>query len=144
MTTNGTTGNSPAWAAFLCGALTGAAVALLFAPAAGRETRSRIRTKARDVADSKQAYIARLEAELQHWSAWIDDLATTLGPMSTDAKAELERQLADLRGRREKARVKLEELRTHGGAAWQDLVAGVDRAWQELRQGVENASSRFA
>lgn len=145
-TENGRGGSNAAavWAGFLCGTIAGAALALLFAPASGRDTRSRIRSKARDVVDSRKEYIARLDAEFQHWSAWIDDLAATLGPMSTDAKAELERQLADLRGRRERARIKLEELRTHSGAAWQDVVAGVDRAWQELRQGVENATSRFA
>ena len=144
MTSKETTGNGPVWAAFVCGAIAGAALALLYAPATGQETRSRLKTRARNVVDSRREYIARLEAELEHWTAWIDDLATTLGPVSAEAKVELERQLTDLRARRERARVKLEELRAHGGAAWQELRQGVDRAWQELRQGVENATSRFA
>lgn len=144
MTPKGTTGNGPVFAAFICGAIAGAAVALLYAPAAGRETRSRIKTRARSVVDSRREYIGRLEAELEHWTAWIDDLAATLGPVSAEAKVELDRQLTDLRARRESARVKLEELRAHSGAAWQELRQGADRAWHELRQGVENATSRFA
>jgi gas vesicle protein len=130
--------------AFVFGAVTGAALAMLFAPESGREMRSRLRAKARDVGDFKAAYIARLQAELENWSARIDALAARLDGIRSDLRAEYEAQLAELRTRRERARVTLDELRTDGGAAWQDLAQGADRAWRELRQAVESAASRFA
>jgi gas vesicle protein len=117
---------------------------MLFAPESGREIRSRIRTKAREFGDNKGEYIARLQAELEAWSARIDALGPRLDSARADLRSEFEAQMADLRARRERARGTLDDLRQEGGTAWQDLAEGADRAWRELRQAVDRAASRFA
>jgi gas vesicle protein len=143
-TANRDRGSSGAVWGFLLGAVTGAALAMLFAPESGREMRSRIRTRAREFGDKRAEYIARLQAELEAWSARIDTLGASLDGRRADLRAEFDAKMADLRARREQARGTLDDLRGNGGAAWEDLASGADRAWRELRQAVESAVSRFA
>lgn len=131
-------------AAFVCGALTGAALAMLFSPWSGRDTRERLYAKAREFADSRDAVLERLETQLNGWSATIDGLAARAHDLTSDARAEFERQIADLRINRENARRTLNELRVTGEDAWRELAVAADRAWQELRRGVESASARFS
>jgi gas vesicle protein len=131
-------------AAFICGALTGAAIAMLFAPWSGRDTRERIYAKAREFADSREEVLDRLEAQLEHWSARIDSLATRAQDLTAEARTEFDRQLADLKTRREQAQRTLNDLRVTGEDAWRELAAAAERAWQELRRGVDSASTRFS
>jgi gas vesicle protein len=132
--------------AFLCGAATGAAVALLFTTESGRDTRERFLTKVREGRDylSRQEYIETLESQLQAWSTTIDAMAAKVGHASADARIEYEKQIEDLRRRWEGARHTLDDLRVTGGAAWQDLASGAERAWQELRRAMEVATSRLS
>lgn len=130
--------------AFLCGALTGAALATLFAPASGRDTRDRLYAKARAFADSKQLSLDRFEEQLEEWSATIDRLAGRASHLTADARVEFERQIGELRSRREHARQTLGVLRTAGEDAWREIAAGADRAWQELRRGVDSASAKLS
>jgi gas vesicle protein len=130
--------------AFICGALTGAAIAILFAPGSGRDTRERLYSKAREFADSRDAVLERLEAQLNAWSGTIDALAARAQDLTVEARTELERQLGDLHARRETAERILHDLQNTGGEAWRELATAADRAWQELRRGVDSASAWFS
>lgn len=124
--------------AFICGVLTGASLAMLFAPASGRDTRQRIMSR------MNREYLRTLEEQLNEWSATIDGLAARASTASADAKAEYETWLGELRARRESARHTLDQLHTTGGHAWQELAAGADRAWRELRRAVDSAVSELS
>ena len=131
--------------AFMCGAVTGAALATLFAPARGRDTRERLFAQARGGRDriARNVYIERLSKQLEAWSAQIDMLATKAGAATAGAKVDYDTQAADLRSRINDARNTLDRLHTAGGSAWRELAAGADRAWQELRAAVERAASEL-
>jgi gas vesicle protein len=132
--------------AFVCGALAGAVVAILLAPARGRETRERVRAMAREgqARLSKQTYVEDLQAQLARWSATIDAMGRAASQTTADARREYNARVADLRSRVDQGRRTLDDLRAAGEEAWHDLKAGADRAWQDLRRAVEEASSRFA
>ena len=83
----------PEIGAFLLGALVGAGIALLFAPATGEDTQKRIREQARKLKDLTGDRVRGLR----------DDLGSRMGPaqgvveqgrqIATDARAELEDKL---------------------------------------------------
>ena len=129
--------------AFLCGLAAGAALAILFAPARGQETRERLLARAREGRDrlARHAYVSRLEGELDAWGATIDALKARIGQAAGDVRGEYESRLAEIRARLDAARSTLERLRSGGEAAWHELESGVDRAWGELRTAVERAVS---
>lgn len=131
--------------AFLCGVATGAALAILFAPARGRETRDRLLAKAREggVRIAKYADLGKLEGELEAWAATIDALKARVNQTTGDVRDEYEQRIANLQSRLEAARHALERLRTGGEAAGQELRSGADRAWSELRTAVERAVSEL-
>ena len=131
--------------AFICGALTGAALATLVAPASGRDTRRRLMAEARKGRSrvARSDYVQRLEAQLETWSAQIDALAARSSDLGTEAARGVQEQLADVRTRIRSAHVRLERLRAAGGSAWRQLANGADRAWQELRAAVERAASEL-
>ncbi len=52
---------------FLCGAAVGAAVMLLYAPASGSETRSRIAEKAADLKDSAMEWTGQAADKVAEW-----------------------------------------------------------------------------
>lgn len=135
---------APVVMAFICGALTGAALAVLFAPARGRDTRDRLLARARDIAQNKNAYVERLQAQLERWSARIDALGDKASHLSAEARAEYEKQLADLRERRDRARQMLGELRVAAEGAWRELATGAERSWQELRRAVDSADAKLS
>ena len=59
--------------AFLAGAAVGAAVALLYAPAAGEETRARVSDAARDVADKTRRGVKQIQGTLgDSWQRAVD------------------------------------------------------------------------
>jgi len=59
--------------AFLAGAAAGAAVALLYAPASGEETRERLTSAARDAADSARRGVRQVKGTMnESWQRAVD------------------------------------------------------------------------
>jgi gas vesicle protein len=144
--TDGRGGRDGDWlpvVAFIGGVLAGAALATLFAPASGRETRQRLATEAQRARRrvERSVYARKLEFELESWAAQLDALAASAGNASADARRNIEERLTELRGRMQGAREMLERLRASRGPAWREVAAGAERAWQELRTAVEGAAS---
>jgi len=59
--------------AFLAGAAVGAATALIFAPASGRETRARVQRTAREVADKTRHGVQEIKGSVgESWQRAVD------------------------------------------------------------------------
>ncbi|WP_342070301.1 coiled coil domain-containing protein [Yoonia algicola] len=91
----------------------------------------------------KDAYVQKLQAQLDEWNAEIDKLKSKTDSAQADAKIEYYEQIDNLRQQQLEAQARLNELQNAGETAWEDLKAGVESAWYSLESSVKKASSRF-
>jgi seryl-tRNA synthetase len=96
-----------------------------------------------DVANKKEDYINKLDAQLREWSAKIDQLKARSNRVKSDLKLEYDKQLQMLHAKRESAQKKLQELKGLGGQASDEIKLGVKRIWDDLRTTLENTMSKF-
>jgi len=92
---------------------------------------------------TKEDFLRKMHAKLDQWNAEIDALTAKADAAKAEARAEYHKQLETLRGKRDQASSKLNELESAGEGAWQDLKAGVELAWESVSEAVRSATSRF-
>jgi uncharacterized protein YfiM (DUF2279 family) len=69
---------------------------------------------------------------------YIDKLAA-----KADAKAEYEKQIRQMKDKRDTATQKLQELKGASSDAWDTLKAGSEAAWADLKSAVTTAKEKF-
>lgn len=92
---------------------------------------------------TKQAYQQKIQAQLDEWSAEIDKLRAKADKADAEAEIALNREVDNLRDKKNQAREKLDELSSAGEGAWEDLKIGVETASTQLGQALRSAQSRF-
>jgi len=92
---------------------------------------------------NKQAYQQKIQAQLDEWSAEIDKLRAKADKADADAQIALNREIDNLRDKKNQAREKLDELSDASEGAWEDLKTGVEAASNQLGQALRSAQSRF-
>jgi uncharacterized coiled-coil DUF342 family protein len=92
---------------------------------------------------TKEDFVRKMHAKLDQWNAEIDALTAKADQAGAEARTEYHKQLDALRGKRDHARSKLNELESASEGAWQDLRAGVELAWESVSEAVRSATSRF-
>ena len=93
--------------------------------------------------DKRKAYEEKLNAQLKEWSAQIALLKAKADNAKADAKTEYYKTIDVLQHKQNEAKVKLQELKTAGDEAWDDLKAGAEKAWAEVKTAFHDAASRF-
>ena len=58
-------------------------------------------------------------------------------------KLEYYKTVDALQHKQNEARAKLQELKTAGDGAWEDVKAGAEKAWAEVKTAYHDATSRF-
>lgn len=91
----------------------------------------------------KDAYEQKLEAMLEEWQANIDKLRAQAKEASADAQLQYQKQIDDLRERREALEVKLKDIQNAQSAAWADIKAGADKAWDDMTKAMQDAWKRM-
>jgi uncharacterized coiled-coil DUF342 family protein len=91
----------------------------------------------------KQVYQQKMDARLREWQAKIDELKARADQAGAEQKLEYYEQIESLRARQQKAREQLDELRSAGEDAWEDVKAGVELAWQDLQDAFQRAAAKF-
>lgn len=94
-------------------------------------------------ADTKQAYQAKVKAQLDKFNAQIDELKAKSEQAKADAKIGYQDKMAELYKKRDAAQLKFQELQQSSGEAWTEMQKGFEKAWAELSSAWENASSKF-
>ena len=92
---------------------------------------------------SREEYIDSLAAQLKEWSAKIDDLESKARAAKADVKTGYEDQIRQLKGKRDAATQKLQELKSSSTDAWGTLKVGAETAWADLKNAVIAAKERF-
>ena len=92
---------------------------------------------------AKDEFVRTMHARLDQWNAEIDALTAKADAAEANARAEYHKQLEALRGKRDHARSKLNEVESASEGAWQDLKTGVELAWESVSEAVRSATTRF-
>lgn len=92
---------------------------------------------------SREEYINKLAAQLKEWSAKVDELESKANVAKADVKTEYERQIRQMKDKRDTAMQKLQELKGASTDAWDTLKAGSEAAWADLKNAVTAAKERF-
>ncbi|MEZ0233274.1 MAG: hypothetical protein ACAH12_10575 [Methylophilaceae bacterium] len=91
----------------------------------------------------KDAYVEKLKAQLDEWSADIDVLEARARQVEADLRIKYESQVETLKLKREEAKLKLAEVQESAGDAWQELKKGGDEAWDAIKKSFEEARKKF-
>ncbi|MFO7831153.1 MAG: coiled coil domain-containing protein [Desulfuromonadaceae bacterium] len=91
----------------------------------------------------KEAYQKKLHAELDEWSAEIEQLKAKADKEEAESQLEYYKKIEELRTMQDQARSKLAELEQAGNEAWEDLKAGLDSARDTLSNAIRSAKERF-
>jgi archaellum component FlaC len=91
----------------------------------------------------KKSYLQMLAEQLQELDTELDELKLKAHLAKADAQDELQKQIEELRSKKEMAQGKLKQLQDAGDEAWDDIKAGVEKSWTELRGAFRSAISKF-
>jgi hypothetical protein len=93
--------------------------------------------------NKRKAYEEKLDAQLKEWSAQISLLKAKADNAKADAKIDYYKTIEALQGKQKEAKTKLQELKTAGDEAWEDIKKGAEKVWAEAKTAYHDASSRF-
>ena len=90
---------------------------------AGEYLKEKAQQLAKDFPREREEWRRKFEEQQRELQPRIDELKRRLNDASEDAKPEIRRQLDNLEGDRQRAAVKLEELKNAGAEAWESFKA---------------------
>lgn len=93
---------------------------------------------------NKEAYKAKIRAQLDEWKAEADKLRARIKKSQADKKIDSSKYLDDLKVKQQDARAKLKQLESSGEDAWEDIKSGLDKATAELKDSFKKARSKFS
>lgn len=93
--------------------------------------------------ETKQAYEAKVKAQLDRLNAQIDQMKAKAAEANADAAIEYNKMLEDLSGKRNEAQAKLDEIGRASEDAWEDLKIGFESAWNDLNVAFKSAMNKF-
>jgi len=81
---------------------------------------------------SRDAYVARMEAQLMGWADEIAWLRSMTAQVVASGSVKFQRQLAAAQRAQRAVRHQFEALKRSGEERWTGLAAGVEMSWNEL------------
>jgi hypothetical protein len=88
----------------------------------------------------KDAYVAKMEAQLKEWSAELSSLKAKMEKATAQGKIEYHKQIEASQAKQEALKRKLEELKKAGEDRWEALKTGVEGAWNEFKTSINPKS----
>ena len=85
----------------------------------------------------------RLESQLKKWDAKFDKVQAKAQKAKSDIRADIEKQIESLAGRRAAAHVKMLEMGQRTEDAWEDLRTGAEKTWGEMHEALDRLVARF-
>ena len=91
----------------------------------------------------KNDYQKKIEAQLHQWEAEINLLKAKAQNTEADAKINYQKNLEELKLKKGVAIKRLQEIKTSGAEAFEDLKEGAYKASAELKHGIDSALSHL-
>ena len=92
---------------------------------------------------TRQEYVEKIKEKIDDLDAKIDGLEAKVRAKTADMKEKYTDQIAELRGRRDKARQKLQEIIQANEGVWQEMKEGMGKAIDALKETYDKVKSRF-
>lgn len=91
----------------------------------------------------RKEYIEKLNGQLKEWDRKIEDLEAKAKQAKQDARSDYQNQLQTLKGKRQEAASRINEIREASEDAWQELRSGAEAAFSRMGEAMDNAISMF-
>jgi predicted nucleic acid-binding Zn-ribbon protein len=91
----------------------------------------------------RDAYIEKMKAQLDAWNAKIAEFEAQAKKTEAETQLHFEKQLEEIREKRDDASRYLKEMQNAGNDALEALQHGADNAWDEMTRAFKNAADRF-
>ena len=93
--------------------------------------------------ENRKAYEEKLDAQLKEWNAEIALLKAKAENSKADARMDYYKIINAFEQKQEKAKTKLQELKTSGDEAWEAVKGGAEKVWAEVKSAYHDAASKF-
>jgi len=91
----------------------------------------------------RDEFIANLKTQLDEMSSEIDKLEKKVREIKEKSRAGVQKQITKLRGKRDAAFNKLQEIKNTNEDAWIDLKKGVENVVNSLKTGLAKTLSHY-
>jgi hypothetical protein len=81
---------------------------------------------------SRDAYIAKMEAQMMAWAHELAWLRSKAAQVATRASVQFQMRLAAAQGEHQAVRHEFERLKRSGAERWSALAAGLEVSWNDL------------
>jgi len=92
---------------------------------------------------TREEYVQQLKNKLDEWNAKLDELKLQAKLAEMENREKLDMEIETYQARRDEIRARLEEMRTSGEEAFDDLRQGAEQAFEALKESFYNARSHF-
>ena len=92
---------------------------------------------------NRDEYVQKLKAQIDAWNAEAARWEQKAREAQAGLKLEYQRQLEQVKGRREEMLYQLRLLQGASAGAWEDLMRGADQAWKGMQEAFDRARSHF-
>ena len=92
---------------------------------------------------ARDAYIKKFKEQLDRWNADISKLEAKAKQPLVGMKETYEKQLKEVRERRNALQQQMAEIQKAGDHAWDHLREGADKAWKAMEESVKKTWSVF-
>jgi hypothetical protein len=93
--------------------------------------------------ENRKDYIDRMAARLREWDTELEKLEAKAEVAKADVKASYNKQIQELRLKKEEAKQKLKKIQDAGEDAWEELKEGTEKSWNLFEDSVKKAWSKF-
>jgi len=93
--------------------------------------------------DTRDAFVAKLQAQLDEWNADLDKLEARARKAQADQTITDNEHVTALRQHRDDAQQRLAQMQQATGDAWEDMRQGMEEAWAHIAKAFTNARARL-
>jgi hypothetical protein len=92
---------------------------------------------------TRDEYVAKMQGQLDQWSAEMDALEAKAQKTQADAKVKYQEQLVALRAKRQEGKEKLEAIKSATEDSWEQLKAETENIWEAFKDSVYAFKTHF-